>query len=139
MNIDDVLSEIGAQVKRNAEAKMMSLGQFIDALEALPQDRDVRMDFSYYGPGDFRSYRGYYDHVALIGTSPESQTVAELLAKSKSALGRSFGGWKGGDYVMTESTPLWWASDAGECHDTGIVGVTFESYCVVIHTAFVTL
>lgn len=75
----------------------MRLGELISLLERMPQDMVVENGFG--GP---HSYRGYYERVAF---SPAlNVTVASMLAHATSALGKTFQGYKGGDYVMDEHT-----------------------------------
>lgn len=69
----------------------------------------------------FTSYRGYYSDLALTPTDDAPLTVSTLLMQAKAALGATFEGYKGGDYIMGERTPLWFA----EYGNTGpaIVGI----------------
>lgn len=76
------------------------LGELIEFLEQLPPDHIVE-----YGFGSPSSYRGYYEDVAF---SPvESTTIGDMLDHAKSALGKTFTGYKGGSYKMTEYTDCW--------------------------------
>ncbi len=64
--------------------------------------------------GDGNSYRGYYEDFALRDGDKDS-TVAELLTYMREkVLGQEFYGYKGGDFIMGEDTPLWRAS-YGSC------------------------
>jgi hypothetical protein len=50
------------------------------------------------GFGSAHSYRGWYEQLAF---EPVNQTTAgEMLGHAKSALGKEFYGWKGGEYLM---------------------------------------
>lgn len=98
----------------------MTLDELIRALSACP-DHAVRIEIGGRFPGEFASYRGYYDHLAL-GTGDEPQTVAQLLAAAGGAKGKTFTGYKGGDYVMDGDTPVWF-SEWGDNSGIGIVGV----------------
>ena len=138
MNVNDLMKQIDIQLRNNAAKRMMSLGGFIEALEGISPDLSIRMDFSYDGPGKMESYRGFYNHLALMGTT-DNATVGSVLEDARSAIGSTFSGYKGGDYTMDESTPIWWARVHSECHDTGVVGVTDDGYTAVIHTAYVVL
>lgn len=81
-------------------AEQMTLGELIRALEG------TRPDLKIVGFGRPRSYRGYYEDLAFEPVE-QTQTAAELLEVAKGCMGRTFQGWKGGDYVMHENTPLW--------------------------------
>lgn len=113
------------------------LGSLIAALSKQPADNLVRFDFCGLVPRGVDSYRGFYDHLA-IGWGPdqsafEETKVAGLLAILRGAVGRSFSGWKGGNYVMREDTPVW-VANPGQCDSTAIVGVESNSYMTVIQT-----
>lgn len=118
----------------------LTLGQFIFLLSRIPEDRKIRYDFCRFQPTTLDSYRGFYDHLA-IGFN-ESQfdendmTAGALLKQCRDAYGKTFQGYKGGDYVMTESTPMW-VAQYGECHSTAIVGVTDYEWIAIIETAYI--
>lgn len=75
----------------------MTLGEMITALEQAGDGTLVR------GLTAPHSYRGYYDRLALE-PSRGPMTVAEVLGQARWALGRTFLGYKGGEYTMGEST-----------------------------------
>lgn len=109
----------------------MLLGDFIETLADLDPDLPVVFDNGAH-PDSFASYRGYYDQITLTqGKSPKR--VRDVLRAAQKAVGATFQGYKGGDYVMDEDTPLW-ASDYG---DTGLalVGVARDNGHVKIITA----
>ena len=56
------------------------------------------------------SYRGYYECLAF-GLASDVE-VDEMLSSSCGAIGKTFTGWKGGEYRMTEATECYLA-DAG--------------------------
>lgn len=75
----------------------MDLGSLISALESKPRDQFVRCGF-----GNPHSYRGSYDELAfepVIDT-----TVGAMLDCARSALGKTFEGYKGGSYQMNDYT-----------------------------------
>ena len=78
----------------------MTLGKMIAALEKMPSDSEV---INLSRP---HSYRGYYCDLAFeLGEG--KRLAADMLAVCKSAMGKVFEGYKGGDYIMKESTPVW--------------------------------
>lgn len=118
--------------------EQLTLGELISALEKTDQTKGVFFEFAHCRPTDFDSYRGYYDHLALGFTGEyggKSLSVSDLLAKAKAANGGEFSGWKGGDYIMDESTPLW-AANPGCTSDTAIVGVKDAGWAVLLVTAY---
>ena len=90
----------------------MTLGELIQELKKEPADKLVRCGF-----GKPHSYRGYYEDLAFEPC--ENTTAWEMLAYAESALGKTFGGYKGGDYVMTASTDVW-ISEYGEASNEQI-------------------
>ena len=52
------------------------------------------------------SYRGYYEDIAFEPTG-KAMNVCEMIAICKSAIGKTFEGWKGGSFEMDETTPVW--------------------------------
>lgn len=71
---------------------------------------EVRLD------GFIDSYRGYYDHLCLgyVIDSWENEdnevTVEKLIGMLNDAIGRTFTGYKGGDFTMGPRTPVWLAN-----------------------------
>lgn len=124
-----------------------TLGAVIAALERAEPEADVQYDFCYTRPTTVASYRGYHDHLAL-GWSEDSvkdksgnfvshwPKAKDVLAELKSALGKTFKGYKGGDFMMAANTPLWVAK-WGQSGGTGIVGMTCDEYIVMLITAHV--
>lgn len=92
-----------ADWQRQRAETQMTLGELIEALEAMPTDAEV------VNLCDPHSYRGYYDDLAFErgeGTRP----AAELLRECRIANGSTFTGYKGGEFRMGEQTPVWVAA-----------------------------
>lgn len=51
------------------------------------------------------SYRGYYEDLAFAPA--ENVSIASMLAHAKSAMGKTFTGYKGGEFTMGEYTDCW--------------------------------
>jgi len=100
MNLQALVDGMSEQWKRERAETQMTLGKLIAALETMPQDAPVA------NLHNAHSYRGYYSDLAFEpahGTRPAS----ELLAECRNAMGRVFQGYKGGDFMMGETTPVW--------------------------------
>lgn len=85
----------------------LTLGMLIDSLHAMPPHAQVA---NLCNPG---SYRGYYSDLYFKrgeGTRPAS----ELLDVARGCMGEVFTGYKGGDFQMGRSTPLW-VAEYGDC------------------------
>lgn len=78
----------------------LTLGGLIALLRVLEPERKVA------GLGNLDSYRGYYSDLAFEPCGGQT-TVAALLQECLDAMGKEFTGYKGGEYLMGESTPLW--------------------------------
>lgn len=117
--------------------EQLTLGQLIEKLERCDQEKTVWFDFSYMKPtGRVYSYRGYYEQLAIEYTdSNEDYKVSDLLKELKSALGKTFCGYKGGEYEMNEHTAVW-VDKHNYASGTAIVDVS-EGYCVLIRTAMI--
>lgn len=100
----DGLGQAGQRERANSD--QMILGELIARLEALPESVSVAL-------GSPHSYRGYYIDLSFERT-PEPRPVADVLADARSCLGKVFEGYKGGDYTMGKSTPVWCAG-YGNC------------------------
>lgn len=56
--------------------------------------------------GNPHSYRGYYSDLAFE-PSDGVRKASDILLDCEASLGKTFTGWKGGDFLMNENTPLW--------------------------------
>jgi len=130
--------------------KQLSIGELIAKLEAISPKRndgttkDVSFDFGSAIPTTLDSWRGDYSQLALgydlTGYDSEKNhmnetSIVDLLAELKSAIGKTFEGWKGGEYTMDESTDIWVANSGNSSH-TAINDVTDIGWCIIINTFF---
>ena len=92
----------------------MTLGSMIAALEGMDGDAPVFFNTNdcTVGPCEAHSYRGYYSDLAFK-KGPRT-TVEAFLKDCRDSLGETFQGYKGGDFVMHNDTPLWCA-EYGSC------------------------
>lgn len=105
----------------------MILERLIEKLTEL--DADLIVEYDYIGdaikmrqyPGCFDSYRGYYDQLMLSPCSTPI-TVGELIQKGRDAIGSTFEGYKGGEYIMHGDTIVY-VDNYGECNQQQIVDV----------------
>lgn len=87
----------------------MNLGELIKWLEK--QDKDLIVKDGFSTP---HSDRGSYDELAFC---PEEESkISDMLAHAKSALNKSFTGWKGGEFEMDEHTSVY-IGEYGNCGD----------------------
>lgn len=115
----DAMGEMG---RINRGHYHITLGKLIAILEDAPADMTVMFtggtfDGSY--PSTPNSDRGYYSDLAFAPSTAQI-TVAEFLPVCKECVGKTFEGYKGGDFTMSDNTPLW-VAPWGVCGDA-IVG-----------------
>jgi hypothetical protein len=67
--------------------------------------------------------------------SQKTLSSAAFLEMLKDADGKTFEGYKGGDYTMSRQTPVW-VSNYGTSNETAVVGVIDKNYVVIIATAY---
>jgi hypothetical protein len=125
--------------------KHLTIGETITALKAAEynDDADVRFDFGYFVPCKAQSYRGFYDQLAL-GFSEDRRadsgwllrTPNAVIQELEQAIGQTYEGYKGGDFVMRVDTPLW-VANTGESPGTGVIGIRSLNYTVIIETRYV--
>lgn len=112
----------------------LTLGMLIEKLARCKPDSIVYFDFGNVRPiNDVDSYRGFYEQLALgyeDTYSISTVTVRQLLKTLEDSVLATFGGWKGGEYVMDDDTPMW-AANRGDSTRTMIVGVHEYEYGIV--------
>ena len=103
--IENMLAAMSDMARRDRSRYHLTLGDLIAVLkDAEPSAKVVTSDGK--GVGRLYSYRGYYADLAL---NDGSATAGELLANCEQALDAEFTGYKGGEFLMGENTPLWFA------------------------------
>jgi len=58
--------------------------------------------------GDLDSYRGHYCELS-VDTGEEPKSVIKVIQELKEAMGYTFSGYKGGDFIMHSYTDVYWA------------------------------
>ncbi len=128
-----MLGAMGEMGRKTRSGYHVTLGKMIEVLSTAVADDPERLVVFEDGlsPTYPHSYRGYYADLSFAPAS-EPVTVSEMLAKCKESLGKTFEGYKGGDFCMGDDTPLW-AAPYGCCGDA-IVGFRPEADRLVIIT-----
>lgn len=98
-----MVNGMGAAWALERAETQLTLGKLISKLESIDPDLQVR------GLGELNSYRGYCTDLAFA-PSNTSESAGDLLLRCRSAMGKIFEGYKGGDFPMHANTPLWVAS-----------------------------
>ena len=136
--IENLVSSVHSTLNTLNEYNNLRLGELIDALSQKDQSKillfenidpsgkgydelkKIYSDLAYYmdidphrsGVGRIHSWRGVYSQLA-IQPSKKIRSVDDTLSELKGAVGKEFEGYKGDDFLMTEST-LVWCSEYGE-------------------------
>lgn len=85
----------------------MYLSELIERLDRL--DHATVFPHGFYEP---HSYRGDYSQLAFVPKSDVS--VADMLASAREARGKTYTGWKGGEFTMGDYTDVYLAQ-IGDC------------------------
>jgi hypothetical protein len=94
------VDELNRKWQRERAQEQMTLGELIDNLASFPPNAKID------GLVEPHSYRGYYCDLAFEPTS-EPRTAGEMLAMCRNCMGQDFTGYKGGEFTMSASTPVW--------------------------------
>lgn len=115
--------------------EQMTLGALLKALENEPDKNEVRFAFGMLAVTGVDSYRGYYDQLAVGWGEAygKTLTVAEFAAVLKQSMHNPLVGYKGGEFLMEERTPLW-AANYGECPQTAIIGIAESGIDFLLET-----
>lgn len=151
MNLQDIQDLMVKQrEERFSKSNQLSLGELINELEKVDLKYDdktyksVEFDFGSAVPTDLDSWRGSYNELALgyrlSGYDNQDEHFAEckadkLLEHLKESIGKEYSGWKGGEFTMSENTPIW-VANSGNSGNTSVVGVYDANYKIVIITQY---
>jgi len=98
-----------------------NLGDLMIALVSVPADTKVH-SIAGFGIGGPHSYRGYYEDLALEPQGSDILTAKALLEELYAVLDTEQTGWKGGEYLMTETTQVWIAYEGCTAgHNGGLI------------------
>jgi hypothetical protein len=102
MDLQKLVDAIGAAGRMERGRYHLTLGKAIALLEEIDPTTPMAEPI-----GDVESYRGYYSDLSFDASSATAKTAGQVLADLRAALGSTFEGYKGGDFVMGSDTPLW--------------------------------
>lgn len=107
--------------------------QYID-YEKQVTDKSIVFDFGYMKPDGLASWRGIYAELA-IGYSEDGDypLAKDFLAELKEAVGKTYEGYKGGDFTMGKATPLH-VDNYGHSSSTALVAIEVRDYDVLLRT-----
>lgn len=125
-----------------ANSDQLTLGELILKLEPIVKNQKdgeeatVRYDFEYLFPTSIDSWRGSYDELALnFEMQGEEMKVSEFLEMLKDCIGKTFTGYKGGDFMMHKGTPIW-VANYSHSGNTAVIDVVDNGYVVLLITGY---
>jgi hypothetical protein len=146
-NLDNLIKEERRQ--KFLSSDQLSLGALIAKLETIVENQKTYGDNKddprvYYDFGDdrfptrFDSWRGIYRELALDCDSEKCSEdlpipVSDFLELCRETIGKSFEGYKGGEYIMDEETPIWIAN-YGDCGNTALIDIMDVGWRVILIT-----
>lgn len=101
--LQTMMDAMSAQWQLQRSETQMTLGDMIGLLSALNPETEIE---GFHEP---HSYRGYYTDLAFEKSDAKTTALTELTL-CQDCLGKTFQGYKGGDFVMKKTTPLWIAN-----------------------------
>lgn len=108
MEIQKMMSDLSKQWRDERSESQMTIGKLIQKLKSMDQNMMIQ------NASEPHSYRGYYSDLAFESLTCKESKVSEFLKMLEDSLGEIFTGYKGGDYLMEEGTPVWIA-EYGSC------------------------
>jgi hypothetical protein len=128
-----------------ANSDQLTLGEVISKCEAIAKRKyklhdgsepGVRFDLEYLKPTGIDSWRGSYDELALeFGTEGREPPLSEFIEMLKEADGKTYTGYKGGDYTMSRHTPVW-VANYGNIGNTAVIDVVDNDYEIILITGY---
>lgn len=117
----------------------MTLSEIITTLMRKDQESRIMFSFVYFYPTTLHSYRGVYAFLAVgYDNKGEPPLVKDFIKLLESAIGKTYTGYKGGEFVMHERTPLF-VANIGEAGQTGIIDVVDGDYGIELVTGKVNI
>jgi len=141
-------AKIIARQERLNRTNQLTLGELILKLEPITEKQEeiikkykheatIVYDFEYLFPTNLNSWRGSYEELALnFQSEGEELTVTKFLKLLKNTIGKTFYGYKGGDFIMNRHTPLW-VANYGHSGSTAIVDILDKEYQIILITAYI--
>lgn len=116
--LDFLTNEVAMQrAKEMKTSQQLTLGELILKLEAVEdKHKPVIFDGGKYHPSCVNSWRGAYEELAIeYEELSRPWSTKHLLILLRNAIGSTFYGYKGGEYVMGKTTPVWVANYGYSC------------------------
>jgi hypothetical protein len=115
MDGKELLDAMAEQSRRQTfkETEQITLGELIARLEGVDGSKPVVFDGGEFQPSHLGSWRGSYHELAIRyeeSEGDESMSAGDMAYLCNEANGSEFRGYKGGDFEMDSTTPVWVAN-----------------------------
>ena len=125
-DVEAAIHALLESLRSNRSAYHLNLGELLESLHEYRFRKGIHVKFDTGNyPGKERSYRGYYEDLAFAKSS-DAMSVQGFLKICENALGNSYYGYAGGEFVMREDTPLW-VAEYGENPEIAIVNCRYDN------------
>ncbi len=131
-DMQKLVDAMGADLRETRSGYHLTLGGAIEQLAKFPNRYVVTFDETNLSPHEEMSYRGYYSDLAFTEID-EPKTVEAFAHQLGAALDQEYTGYKGGEFRMNASTPLW-VSEYGDASDIALMSMHVAEDRVVIVT-----
>ncbi len=143
--IQSILTNVTDKMRqeRFKTSSQLSLGEIILKCEGIKNTKlPVLFDIKKYHPTSIDSWRGSYDELALeYEDKGKPMLLSAFLKVLKNTIGKTITGYKGGDFLMGKTTPVW-VANYGECYgfrkdgykNTAVIDVIKQKLAVIIKT-----
>jgi hypothetical protein len=133
------------RAERMKTSSQLTLGELILKLENV-KDKKKKIEFDFngnHGPTKIRSWRGSYNELAIDYGMDDRYTLLQFIEELKGSIGKTYEGYKGGDFTMGKITPIWvahWGESSidnyrgSESENVGIVDIEETDNLVIIKT-----
>lgn len=110
----------------------MDLGELCDTIRNAPKGTIVMTDTG-ESVSNPHSYRGYYEQASIEPDSTGTSYTEHFSDQLDAFIDNIAEGWKGGDFYMDSSTPVW-VSYEGSCSGRALVGIEMDGDVMVLMT-----
>ena len=134
LTVSEILFKIEPLLKKQKEVK-----------EKYGHEARVVYDFCRLFPTDIGSWRGSYSELALnysdwtksngVFWGVEPMKIGDFYNMIKETIGKTFYGYKGGEYVMGKNTPVW-VANYGDSGHTAVINIIDNEYEIIIITGY---
>ena len=101
MNMQEYIDNMSKKWRQERAETQMTLGELMRQLSAMDPDSEIT------GIHEQHSYRGYYSDLAFEAAGNPMLVTDLIDMLTNECLGKTFTGYKGGEFTMESDTPLW--------------------------------